>query len=986
MTENKTSVDFSYKADAPRYYYDIEALPSLFSIVFWCPKTATATLFFYGLRDYDYMGDEEMRKAVAAYFDEPRHRETLGLEDGSKYDVRLIRVREGDEGGLDINGKIATAKLLTRFIQCRPLMGDEELGDFAEYVGWNSWDYDLPMLIMARVLLMSGRSSDFTPMLMRRVSDTMIGTNVSPLNFAKVYRQRELGLGKYEDVPQGDSIASAYTRERNGAIYRDGHIDIAKMLRQVDETGDMGFPPGLKKEEAKLGLDIVADGAVSISDPDARLDRDELIDFLKYNLHDVAATCAKGRTKDVRNRLFVRDVVREMFPYTSARAASPTEAARYAMPERDITEASLTARVLVGENRVRPHDWDTVRYDFPIPDGKGGHATRDFLNYMKQTEPYMPDDLYTFFDHWRGRNTSSWADLGRAKAAQPINKDTAINVPYYRKGADGTWHPIDAYIRVSTGGAHGSMLPDLHEMDEDAVQAWTRLGAKPAPDKVPTLDLTNVIHADYTSYYPVLLTKMGVFKTEENIDRYSQIYDLRVQIKTDLAKKPDRSTWDDSDWDKSDQQLGLKLQLNSASGAAGMHRKYSLLPLDNKILSMRLIGNMAIWALAQRMVNAGGYILSTNTDGIYVAELTLEESQAVIDGFVRDYDIPVDPEIVPRFINRDVSNRLELMPDRDKDGNVLDTWHANDVRGRLRSGGKLFFDDTEHGHSVAYPLAVGNAVIRYMVDDPDWTHKPYDRDRLISILEQIKRESDVLAWCHVYSGTAKRHLTVDGIDQQKVNRVVLVRDGGGEIGQRVLKAPTRAECATIWKAAAECGTVSDLSRACGIEFDSALTDAALDTICPAHKVKGRSRREPDRIVPIEHKGGFDFENLPKSVKTNGLCLAYKPAGGEQWRMLETWHESRVTGYPEGVSVAILNGGDELWDFDLDRLDMDGYLRWAESMLRQWKVGADLKDGILTPITFDDALTPKKASRATKHDTAIGKLAAAYATVLAPRRR
>ena len=110
---------------------------------------------------------------------------------------------------------------------------------------------------------------------------------------------------------------------------------------------------------------------------------------------------------------------------------------------------------------------------------------------------------------------------------------------------------------------------------------------------------------------------------------------------------------------------------------------------------------------------------------IYITNISKETARLVLDKFVEDYGIPVDPEYVDRFINRDVSNRMELYKQHDG------SYTINDLRGEMRSAGKLVYNDIDHGHKITYPLAVGNAVIRYMVDDADWNNKPYDRERML---------------------------------------------------------------------------------------------------------------------------------------------------------------------------------------------------------------------------------------------------------------
>ena len=758
---------FPYKEGARRVYYDIESLPSLFTCTFWDGRKAT--LWFIGSRAYAHVSAESLATAFGDYMRDPEHRKTLGLTDDDP--EPLVEVVRFD--GYTTAGAQAFNGAVSRFLACEPLPtdGPENGADtptrFTEYVGWNSYNYDLPMFAIIGADLTpyigSGVEIDL-PRHIRLLSDTVIGYDGPTIKLGEVIseRLRLEGLTYYDE--------RAFRQEWGQALYNDGHIDIAK-------------------EEARLGMDIIADANVSVSDPNAVLPDDELLDFVRYNLHDVAATSAIGRSRDVKNRIFVRDVVRKMFPYTAARAIPFTKVADWQVPERDITEAELTALSLIGPKRIKPVDYDGVSYEFPLPDGRGGHVKQDLLEYMRRTERYMPDDLHRFFAHWRGKDTREWDDFFRALFSQPLTHASTANIPYYRIGADGKPHPTDSYIRISTGGAHGGVMSGLRDYTPEQIRAWTRANGDIKAELVPTLDLLNVVHADFTSYYPYLMMKMEAFMTEEGVDRYRDIYTERVGIKEALSKFPDRSTWGPEQRDMSDRQLGLKLQLNSATGKANTHKKYAKLPIDNKILSMRLIGNMSIWCLAQRMTHAGGFVVSTNTDGIYVANISLERAQEVIDGFVADYDILVDPETVPRFINRDTSNRMEFIH--------MD--YPNDVRGKMRSGTKLAFDDSEHGHDVTYPLAVGNAVVRYISEDVDWLHKPYDRERMRGLLAENVERGDAMSWVKVQASNAKNRLLVDGKLVQKIDRVVLTRDGV-PLTQESCAVTSRDDSWAVWYA------------------------------------------------------------------------------------------------------------------------------------------------------------------------------------------
>lgn len=1021
-------VDLSYKDDAFRVYYDIEALPSLFTVAFWHKGAdgakSTALLWFYGDSRYDRVPDSAIEGAFREYVEDPYNRKFMDVSSPDEVDVVLERFREGDHADM-----ARLRRELAAYVTCTPPLAMRVAaggGDrFTEYVGWNSWNYDLPMLVLIKASIDSVVGDDgmpepereITPLGIRQLSDAVIGYDgavgkVCEHVYKEMYKRSVKGGDGSVPLPS----RTGFRRDYGDALWWDGHIDIAKMLRSADDNSEQRFPPGLKKEEAKLGMDIIADGAVSISDPSYTMPDAELLGFVKYNLHDVIAAYRKGESVDVRNRIFVRDVVRKMFPYTASRATPRDKAqTRWMAPERDITEAQLTALSLIGERRIKPTDYGQrlpgetvdgrplsemearrlsyVNYRFPVPDGNGGFRHVDLLEHMRATEPYMPDDIYAFFDHWRGRDTFDWDGFFRLVKNQPLTHATAANVPYYRRIGD-EWRPIDSYIRVSTGGAHGSVMAGLSEMTPEEVSRWTRADSKPKPELVPTLDLDDVVHADFTSYYPYLMTKMQAFLTSENVDRFHEIYDRRVAVKAELAKTPDKTRWGPRERDMSDQQLGLKLQLNSATGKANTHREYALLPLDNKILSMRLIGNMSIWCLAQRMVHAGGFVVSTNTDGIYVANITVDAAQGVIDGFVDDYGILVDPETVSRFVNRDVSNRMEF----------IHKGYPNDVRGTLRSAGKIdrkgtnartdglaeykvAFDDAENGHSVGYPLAVGNAVVRYIAEDRGWLEKPYDRDRMVGILEDIRSKTDAMSWVKIQESNHKNRLLVGGELTQKVDRVALTKDGL-PLTQESYRKIAREQALVVWRAAHDGrhAGFADVAHEMGVKFAGNILSADMSGLRLGKKTKGRGRRDPDIIEvcpdqPSDMPTEEEFYSLWRSQ--GATCLLYDWKG--EWREVKAWNPSQLSGYGAEPRGVLLDRAGELESFDMSRLDMAQYLEWAESILRNWRVAGDLsEDGRLTPRPFDDLLTPANV-RKTKRQEAIDVLLEAYSTILGPRR-
>ena len=962
-TEDTVTVDFSYKANARHCVYDIECLPSVFTSTFLCGDVAT--LWFFGNDTYNHVSDEELKKQFKSYLDVDDHVERAGVKNPV---IKLKRFTK--------QNKFEFMRALSSVINCESLPTDDETG-FTEYVSWNGSQYDL--LVLIAIYRWCVEKPEITPLNIRTISDVVINFKGADWQLPE-YLEKTIGLNKRN-----------YKYAYNMAIWADGHIDIAKMQR-VGEDGTEGqFPPALKLQEARQGADIVVDTLVSDSNPDQVILDDELKGFVAYNLHDVVSTSYEYHTDDVQDKIRVRDNVREQFPYTSARATDISTLYNSRAPlERDCTEAQLTATTLIGEKKLRPVDNAETEYNFPVPakgefdkDGNQLYKMVDFLEYIKEHEEYIHPQFIKFFEYWRGKNTSSLSDLMNAKygaiKANVSSIGTICNIPYYHKVGN-EYVPIDSYIVVSTGGAHGSVWSGLHEMTPEQIMAWSMACKKPTKVQklkhVPTLDLNDVVHLDYTSYYPYLLLKRKTFITPDGKDCYKIIFDTRVNVKAELKKHEDVSKWTEHEYRLSNNQLGLKLQLNSGSGAANTHKKNALLPLDNKILSMRLIGNMAIWVLAQRMVHAGAYVVSTNTDGIYITNIDKSTVREVLDKFIEDYGILVDPEYVDRFINRDVSNRMELYKQRGG------SYTINDLRGELRSAGKLVYNDIDHGHKITYPLAVGNAAIRYMVNDADWNNKPYDRERMLKILNDIKQESTPIAWCYIFTGTSVRKLWVDRKEAPKVCRVVLTNDGY-KLDQQNKASLTDAEFKRLIKNFKPGCNFKKLCEISKVVFDNK-EFPDIENVAFAIKHSAETKRNEDTFQPLDW-GKLTEEIYNRAKKAVGkrkkysVCLVTKDEF-DCYSELKSWKFGKLAHVPEGSKGKLLNMAAELKSFNLDDLDMNAYLTWAEHMLSRWKISAKLsEDGYLTPVLFNE-LGNKATSTKSKKQFAEEELESLYSAM------
>lgn len=170
-----------------------------------------------------------------------------------------------------------------------------------------------------------------------------------------------------------------------------------------------------------------------------------------------------------------------------------------------------------------------------------------------------------------------------------------------------------------------------------------------------------VIHEDFTSYYPNLLRNMRAFYNPElGEDRYTSIFFEKERLGAEL-KKPGLTPEEKARLNTL--RNGTKLILNSASGAGdATHR--TPIRMNNQIISMRIIGQIFSWWIGQAQTQAGGRIISTNTDGLYSVvggESGFDEAtnNQVLAEQQKAIDIDIEPELM-FLISKDSNNRLEL--------------------------------------------------------------------------------------------------------------------------------------------------------------------------------------------------------------------------------------------------------------------------------------------------------------------------------------
>ena len=313
----------------------------------------------------------------------------------------------------------------------------------------------------------------------------------------------------------------------------------------------------------------------------------------------------------------------------------------------------------------------------------------------------------------------AWEDYDRAMAAWERERDAraAFNEALDRARAD--WpDPKDFYRAVQDGM---DLVATAHGPVESGSlltkgRAWRRpRPARPAgrpreprqprhgaltpfavddagvPEKLNTAyAMTSVgryIHDDFSSYYPSMLTNMRAYWNKDlGYDPYAQIYQMKT-VYGNLAKQhPERAAHYKS------QRSGTKLMLNSASGASdtkpvpGRWGDNSRnITMNNRILSMRLIGQMMTWLIGQVQTFAGATIASTNTDGLYSSMEDEGLSNRLLAETTEPTNILIEPELV-WLASKDANNRIEFVYERGRDMKGLHAW---DLRVKDASGGSL---------------------------------------------------------------------------------------------------------------------------------------------------------------------------------------------------------------------------------------------------------------------------------------------------------
>ena len=412
---------------------------------------------------------------------------------------------------------------------------------------------------------------------------------------------------------------------------------------------------------------------------------------------------------------------------------------------------------------------------------------------------FLSDELYVFYMDKDGNDTSCYAhfstggihgaqinkkkfeidcsdiilkndllNAAKAHAAVFNTDDTISDATWLRKQKEVTLNNITyPYKEFITG----PRIADMRFKDPKpapAIFTKTPTAKEPKINKTYTFSSDCVAwHNDFKSYYPGLLQGLNAFKTNNETDRYANIYDLKEEYTVLL--KDENLTQEDR---KAMNQLrnGYKLILNTASGVGDASFDNEI-RMNNRIISMRIIGQLFTYLVAQKLTFYGGEVPSTNTDGLYATGLSAELNEKALGEYAKNINVEIEPESL-KIISKDSNNRIEFNPD---------TYKVYSASGGTLAGYFGYSADKALDHAPIIDRFLAEYMMREGVEND------FDEDKMRKIIDDCIKYKDsfeklnYFAFIFSASGSSIRYpyaVTKDGKVKPllKYNRGFLVKE------------------------------------------------------------------------------------------------------------------------------------------------------------------------------------------------------------------
>ena len=270
------------------------------------------------------------------------------------------------------------------------------------------------------------------------------------------------------------------------------------------------------------------------------------------------------------------------------------------------------------------------------------------------------------------------------------------------------------------------VLFETKKKTKDGVETYTSALA----DRYAYTSAALCNHEDFTSYYPNLLRMMDAFYNEGlGYDRYGEIFDNKTEygklMKDKTLTEIMRNMY-------AEMRGGTKLLLNSASGAADANFE-SNIRMNNKIISMRIIGQLFTYRIGQAQTLESASMISTNTDGLY-SVLEAEYNNKILARESESIHVEIEPELT-YLISKDTNNRMEIAIKDNQLGEIIDA-RGGDLG--CREGPQL-------SKSLSHPAIIDWALAEYLsiasIGYKDLSlKKPFDDNIGMSIIKSAREK------------------------------------------------------------------------------------------------------------------------------------------------------------------------------------------------------------------------------------------------------
>ena len=235
-------------------------------------------------------------------------------------------------------------------------------------------------------------------------------------------------------------------------------------------------------------------------------------------------------------------------------------------------------------------------------------------------------------------------------------------------------------------------------------------------------------HEDFDSYYPSLISNLEIFLNADGKDVFTEnLYHPRLILKKiakgKITTKEDGTPYtEDEVASASLRQLSMKLLINSASGA-GDATFSSKIKCNNKMLAMRIIGQLFCWYIGQSLSLHDARVPSTNTDGLYTMNIEQELNNQIVERCAKELLLGIGPEYLPLFVSKDANNRLE----RSKYAVVASA----------RGGALTSWKGPSTDNSIDHPAIVDYILAQYLARVEDAVNKPFNKQAAIKFFKEF---------------------------------------------------------------------------------------------------------------------------------------------------------------------------------------------------------------------------------------------------------